>query len=277
MDRTVEFNHAVNRISGGNLKRRNVKKDKSKFTRFAADVSSRLVDVTSQVEKLTRMVKNITASPLEITSMITEVKEQLSNLEQDFNELDQISHSKSTQEQQNNRSIYKKLQKKHFRAAQQLTSVVQRTADSLKLDNDLRLKHESRRHGRRPRPKRKQQIIQYTEEGIIEDNQPLLQQNQMMAPQESSYIQSRHEAVQQINASVQEIQALYERLAEHIAEQNQTTLKINDNTAQLSDNMQGVYNQLTKYVDGMSGGQWLAMKVMGILILFILFFSIFLL
>ena len=101
------------------------------------------------------------------------------------------------------------------------------------------------------------------------------QQQQLAVPAQDVYLASRVEALAQVESTVVELGGIFQQLAHMVAEQGEMAQRIDENVEDTLANVEAGQTQLLKYLNAISSNRWLALKVMGILLLFLLFFIVF--
>lgn len=98
------------------------------------------------------------------------------------------------------------------------------------------------------------------------------QQLLMMEEAESSnsYIQSRGEAIDAIERTINELGGIFGQLAQMVSEQSEMIQRIDANTEDVVDNVQGAQRELMKYWTRVSGNRWLIAKMFGVLMVSLL-------
>lgn len=99
----------------------------------------------------------------------------------------------------------------------------------------------------------------------------------MTAAPDTAYLESRNAALQGIEATVNELGTIYRQLATMIAEQGEQVQRIDMNIESMHLNVERGQTELVKYLKSVSSNRWLMIKIFAVLVIFILFFSIFLL
>uniref|UniRef100_A0A7S2RX72 t-SNARE coiled-coil homology domain-containing protein n=1 Tax=Mucochytrium quahogii TaxID=96639 RepID=A0A7S2RX72_9STRA len=107
-----------------------------------------------------------------------------------------------------------------------------------------------------------------------DDSAPLIQANEVI--QDDTYLTSRAEAMTTIESHIVELGDVFSQLSTMIAEQGTMVQRIDDNVRNTQDNLQHGHDQLMQTWNNMSGNKWLAAKLVGVLLLFITFFVLFL-
>lgn len=105
-----------------------------------------------------------------------------------------------------------------------------------------------------------------------------LQQLQLMSTaSDTAYLEGRSVALQGIEATINELGTIYQQLATMISEQGETVQRIDMNIENMHYNIERGQSELTKYLRSISSNRWLMIKLFAILIVFIIFWSVFLL
>lgn len=93
------------------------------------------------------------------------------------------------------------------------------------------------------------------------------QQLLVMEEGESSntYVQARGEAIEAIERTISELGGIFGQLAQMVSEQSEMIQRIDANTEDVVDNVQGAQRELMKYWTRVSGNRWLIAKMFGIL------------
>ncbi|KAI9675084.1 MAG: cis-Golgi t-SNARE syntaxin [Caeruleum heppii] len=89
-------------------------------------------------------------------------------------------------------------------------------------------------------------------------------------PLTNSYISQRGEAIEAIERTISELGGIFGQLAGMVAEQSEMIQRIDANTEDVVDNVQGAQRELMKYWSRVSGNRWLVAKMFGVLMIFFL-------
>jgi syntaxin 5 len=85
------------------------------------------------------------------------------------------------------------------------------------------------------------------------------------ADSSNSYIQARGEAIDAIERTINELGGIFGQLAQMVSEQSEMIQRIDANTEDVVDNVQGAQRELMKYWTRVSGNRWLIAKMFGVL------------
>jgi len=98
------------------------------------------------------------------------------------------------------------------------------------------------------------------------------QQLQIMeeGSQSNSYIQQRGEAIEAIERTISELGGIFGQLAQMVSEQAEQIQRIDANTDDVVDNVEGAQRELMKYWSRVQGNRWLIAKMFGVLMIFFL-------
>lgn len=81
----------------------------------------------------------------------------------------------------------------------------------------------------------------------------------------NTYIQQRGEAIEAIERTISELGGIFGQLASMVSEQSEMIQRIDANTEDVVDNVQGAQRELLKYWSRLSGNRWLVAKMFGVL------------
>jgi syntaxin 5 len=93
----------------------------------------------------------------------------------------------------------------------------------------------------------------------------------------NSYIQQRGEAIDAIERTIADLGGIFGQLAQMVSEQAEQIQRIDANTDDVVDNVEGAQRELMKYWGRVQGNRWLVAKMFGVLMIcesffFVLFF-----
>ena len=103
--------------------------------------------------------------------------------------------------------------------------------------------------------------------GHTSDSQLLLME-EAQAP--NTYIQARGQAIETIEQTINELGSIFGQLAGMVSEQSEQIQRIDANTEDIVDNVEGAQRELLKYWSRVSGNRWLVAKMFGVLMVFFL-------
>lgn len=86
----------------------------------------------------------------------------------------------------------------------------------------------------------------------------------------NTYIQQRGEAIEAIEKTISELGGIFGQLASMVSEQSEMIQRIDANTEDVVDNVDGAQRELLKYWSRVSGNRWLIAKMFGVLMIFFL-------
>lgn len=85
------------------------------------------------------------------------------------------------------------------------------------------------------------------------------------AQSSNSYIQARGEAIDAIERTISELGGIFGQLAQMVSEQSEMIQRIDANTEDVVDNVEGAQRELLKYWTRVSSNRWLVAKMFGVL------------
>ncbi|ETI27598.1 hypothetical protein G647_00047 [Cladophialophora carrionii CBS 160.54] len=94
------------------------------------------------------------------------------------------------------------------------------------------------------------------------DHQLLLMEEAQPA---NTYIQERGQAIEAIERTINELGSIFGQLASMVSEQGEMLQRIDANTEDVVDNVQGAQRELLKYWNRVQGNRWLVAKMFGVL------------
>ncbi|KAF2757593.1 putative ER-golgi SNARE complex subunit [Pseudovirgaria hyperparasitica] len=86
----------------------------------------------------------------------------------------------------------------------------------------------------------------------------------------NQYIQQRGEAIEMIERTIGELGGMFSQLAQMVSEQGEQIQRIDADTEDVVDNVEGAQRELMKYWNRVSGNRWLVAKMFGVLMIFFL-------
>lgn len=107
---------------------------------------------------------------------------------------------------------------------------------------------------------------------LYQNNAASQQQLQLMEEGSSSnaYINQRGEAIEAIERTIGELGGIFGQLAQMVSEQAEQIQRIDANTDDVVDNVEGAQRELMKYWSRVQGNRWLVAKMFGVLMIFFL-------
>jgi syntaxin 5 len=101
----------------------------------------------------------------------------------------------------------------------------------------------------------------------VSDRQLLIMEE---GEQQNAYIQQRGQAIEAIEKTISELGSIFGQLATMVQEQGEMVQRIDANTEDVVDNVEGAQRELLKYWSRVSGNRWLVAKMFGVLMIFFL-------
>ncbi|KAL8995752.1 MAG: hypothetical protein Q9169_004580 [Polycauliona sp. 2 TL-2023] len=103
--------------------------------------------------------------------------------------------------------------------------------------------------------------------GAQSDQQLLMMEE---AQPTNSYINMRGDAITAIEQTINELGSVFGQLAALVSEQGEMVQRIDANTEDVVENVEGAQRELMKYWSRVSGNRWLVAKMFGVLMIFFL-------
>lgn len=222
--------------------------------------------------------------PVEINELTYVIKQDLSSLNQQISGLQALSrqqHPKADQEGEHNKNVVYLLQGK-------LTDV------SANFKDVLEVRTKNIQASRSRTENFVSSVSQHTQPTLQQSASPLYgtparaspapgadtlslnpvgdQQLLLMeeAQPENQYIQQRGEAIEAIEKTISELGGIFGQLAQMVTEQSEMIQRIDANTEDVVDNVEGAQRELMKYWSRVSSNRWLIAKMFGVLMIFFL-------
>jgi syntaxin 5 len=261
---------------------------RSDFARKAAEIGRGISATMAKLEKLTQLAKRRTLfddRPVEINELTFVIKQDLSSLNQQIGALQTLTkqqHPKADQEGEHNKNVVYLLQGK-------LTDV------SVNFKDVLEARTKNIQASRSRTENFISSVSQHTQPSIQQSASPLYgtparnspapggqdtlslnpvgdQQLLMMeeAQPSNTYIQQRGEAIEAIEKTIGELGSIFGQLATMVSEQSEMIQRIDANTEDVVDNVEGAQRELLKYWNRVSSNRWLIAKMFGVLMIFFL-------
>jgi len=87
------------------------------------------------------------------------------------------------------------------------------------------------------------------------------------AQPQNAYIQQRGQAIEAIESTIAELGSIFGQLAQMVSEQSEQIQRIDANTEDVVDNVEGAQRELMKYWSRVQGNRWLVAKMFGVLMI----------
>lgn len=97
----------------------------------------------------------------------------------------------------------------------------------------------------------------------------------LTAPSQDTYLSSRAEALRNVENTIVELGSIFNKLSELVAEQGELAIRIDENVEDTLSNVNAAQAQLLKYLNGLQNNKWLVLKVLGVLLVFMVLFVMF--
>lgn len=302
-DRTAEFRHIVNAAKRkqvakpgsqrllGNTQNPQASGDgkprRSEFARNAADIGRGISATMGKLQKLAQLAKKRSLfddNPVEVNELTFIIKQDLSRLNEDIRNLQVLSkrlHPKPDQEGENNKNILLLLQGKLGDVSANFKDVLEirtkniqasRSRTEAFVSNVGQHAHASLQASASPLYGTPNRGTPSPGADLISLNPVADQQMQlqMMEEGQNTYIQQRGQAIEAIESTINELGSIFGQLAAMVSEQSEMIQRIDANTEDVVDNVEGAQKELLKYWSRVSGNRWLIAKMFGVLMIFFL-------
>ncbi|OTA98374.1 hypothetical protein M426DRAFT_326027 [Hypoxylon sp. CI-4A] len=265
---------------------------RSEFARRAAEIGRGIGATMGKLEKLAQLAKRKTLfddRPIEINELTFIIKQDLSSLNQQIGGLSALTrqqHPKADQEGEHNKNIVLMLQgklsdvganfkdvlevrTKNIQASRSRTENFISSVSQHAQTSSLQQQSASPLYGtpNRGTPSPGADLLTLNPPAAVGDQQLLMMEE--AAPQ-NSYIQQRGEAIETIERTIGELGSIFGQLAQMVSEQSEMIQRIDANTEDVVDNVQGAQRELLKYWSRVSSNRWLIAKMFGVLMIFFL-------
>lgn len=264
-----------------------VQPKRSDFARKAAEIGRGISATMGKLEKLAQLAKRRTLfddRPVEINELTFVIKQDLSSLNQQIGSLQNLTklqHPKADQEGEHNKNVVyllqgkltdvsvnfkdvleertKNIQASRSRTENFISSVSQHAGPSIQ-QSASPLYGTPNRASPAPGP----DTLSLNPVG---DQQLLMMEEAQPA---NTYIQQRGEAIEAIEKTIGELGSIFGQLATMVSEQSEMIQRIDANTEDVVDNVDGAQRELLKYWSRVSSNRWLIAKMFGVLMIFFL-------
>jgi syntaxin 5 len=260
---------------------------RSEFARKAAEIGRGIAGTMAKLEKLAQLAKRKTLfddRPVEINELTFIIKQDLSSLNQQIGSLQTLTrqqHPKADQEGEHNKNVVFMLQGK-------LTDV------SVNFKDVLEVRTKNIQASRNRTENFISSVSQHAQPSMAQSASPLYgtpnrgtpspggdtlslnpvgdQQLLLLeeAQPQNQYIQQRGQAIEAIEQTISELGSIFGQLAQMVSEQSEMIQRIDANTEDVVDNVQGAQRELLKYWSRVSSNRWLIAKMFGVLMIFFL-------
>ncbi|ROT41671.1 integral membrane protein sed5 [Sodiomyces alkalinus F11] len=260
---------------------------RSDFARQAAQIGRSISATMAKLEKLATLAKRRTLfddRPIEINELTFIIKQDLSSINQQISQLQALTkqqHPKADQEGEHNKNVVFLLQGKLTDVSANFKDVLEERTKNIqasksRTDNFI---SSVSQHAQAPLPQSASPLYGAPGRATPSPGADLLslnpasdQQLLMMeeAQPQNAYIQQRGDAIEAIEKTIGELGSIFGQLATMVSEQSEMIQRIDANTEDVVDNVEGAQRELLKYWGRVSGNRWLIAKMFGVLMIFFL-------
>ncbi|KAL1842803.1 hypothetical protein VTJ49DRAFT_4132 [Mycothermus thermophilus] len=261
---------------------------RSEFARHAAEIGRGISATMAKLEKLAQLAKKRSLfddNPVEVNELTFVIKQDLSRLNEDIRNLQALSrrmHPKPDQEGENNKNILLLLQGKLGDVSANFKDVLEIRTKNIQASRSRTEAFVSTvgQHAHASLPPSASPLYGTPQRGatpatdlISLNPMPAGDQQlqlQMMEEGQNTYIQQRGQAIEAIEATINELGSIFGQLAAMVSEQSEMIQRIDANTEDIVDNVEGAQKELLKYWSRVSSNRWLIAKMFGVLMVFFL-------
>ncbi|KAG6033412.1 hypothetical protein E4U41_006923 [Claviceps citrina] len=261
---------------------------RSDFARKAAEIGRGISATMGKLEKLAQLAKRRTLfddRPVEINELTFIIKQDLSSLNQQIGSLQSLTrqqHPKADQEGEHNKNVVYLLQGKLTDVSVNFKDVLEERTKNIQASRSRTENFIS-------------SVSQHAGPSMPQSASPLygtpnraspapagpdtlslnpVSDQQMLRMEEAqstnTYIEQRGEAIQAIEQTIGELGSIFGQLATMVSEQSEMIQRIDANTEDIVDNVDGAQRELLKYWSRVSSNRWLVAKMFGVLMIFFL-------
>ncbi|KAF4119904.1 syntaxin 5 [Geosmithia morbida] len=270
---------------------------RSDFARQAAEIGRGISATMGKLEKLAQLAKRRTMfddRPVEINELTFVIKQDLSALNQQIGGLQALTRQQqrpgADQESEHNKNVVYMLQGKLTDVSVNFKDVLEERTKNIQASRSRTENFVSSvsQHAQPTiqqsasplygTPNRASPALGRGAGGAsggdtlslepVSDQQMLLME-EAQAPS-NSYIQQRGEAIEAIENTISELGSIFGQLATMVTEQSEMIQRIDANTEDIVDNVDGAQRELLKYWSRVSSNRWLIAKMFGVLMIFFL-------
>ncbi|KAM0280160.1 hypothetical protein ACHAQH_004232 [Verticillium albo-atrum] len=260
---------------------------RSDFARQAAQIGRSITGTMGKLEKLATLARRRTLfddRPVEINELTFIIKQDLSSINQQISQLQALTrnqHPKADQEGEHNKNVVFLLQGKLTDVSANFKDVLEERTKNIQASRSRTDNFISSvgQHTQPPLQQSASPLYGTPNRGTPSPGADLLslnpasdQQLLMMeeAQPQNSYINQRGEAIEAIERTIGELGSIFGQLATMVSEQSEMIQRIDANTEDVVDNVEGAQKELLKYWGRVSSNRWLVAKMFGVLMIFFL-------
>ncbi|KAM0325100.1 hypothetical protein ACHAQA_007639 [Verticillium albo-atrum] len=260
---------------------------RSDFARQAAQIGRSITGTMGKLEKLATLARRRTLfddRPVEINELTFIIKQDLSSINQQISQLQALTrnqHPKADQEGEHNKNVVFLLQGKLTDVSANFKDVLEERTKNIQASRSRTDNFISSvgQHTQPPLQQSASPLYGTPNRGTPSPGADLLslnpasdQQLLMMeeAQPQNSYINQRGEAIEAIEKTIGELGSIFGQLATMVSEQSEMIQRIDANTEDVVDNVEGAQKELLKYWGRVSSNRWLVAKMFGVLMIFFL-------
>ncbi|KAI1108580.1 SNARE domain-containing protein [Nemania sp. NC0429] len=261
---------------------------RSEFARRAAEIGRGIGATMGKLEKLAQLARRKTLfddRPVEINELTFVIKQDLSALNHQISALQTLTrqqHPTADQEGEHNKNVVLMLQGKLSDVGANFKDVLEVRTRNIQASRSRTENFISSvsQHAQPPAIQQSASPLYGTPArgtpspaGDLLSLNPVGDQQVLMmeeAQPQNAYIQQRGEAIEAIEKTISELGSIFGQLAQMVSEQSEMIERIDANTEDVVDNVQGAQRELLKFFSRVSSNRWLLAKMFGVLMIFFL-------
>jgi len=268
----------------------------SEFAKKAALIGRSIHDTSQKLQKLAQLAKRTSMfdDPAEeIDRLTTIIKQDIQGLNSGIADLQRAAASNregSKQSTFHSTTVVDNLRTRLKDTTKEFKDVLTTRTDSLKVHQNRREIYSAAGNkssgplglgkGQAPvlrpnhGPKSAHELFGGSSNGAMQQQNPEQMQSLLANPQDT-YMSTRAEALRNVESTIVELGGIFTQLASMVQEQGEMTVRIDENVEETLANVEGAQAHLLKYLNTISSNRWLIMKIMGVLMVFLVFFTVF--
>jgi syntaxin 5 len=268
MDKTREFFTLIESLSLRNdfnaaLLPNTQKKQQTQFTKASLVISRNITELVVKLQKLAAFAKNKSLfqdQTANVNELIGEIKQELELIKRNIAKLKAFIPNQG-QNHKHSSQVVDLLQLSLTKKSNEFTEILKIRKSNLK-----------------EQKQRQEQFVgsvDYYQASPVQSDTIIdmgFSQLELLENQNNAYLEQRDEAIDSIESTIAQLGQVYSQFASVLQQQREMVQRIDDNTLDTLDNVQGAHSQLLKYYDNMSGNRALMLKTFGVVLTFFLMF-----
>eukprot|EP00033_Pygsuia_biforma_P003592 GCRY01003934.1.p1 GENE.GCRY01003934.1~~GCRY01003934.1.p1 ORF type:complete len:291 (+),score=51.37 GCRY01003934.1:207-1079(+) len=286
-DRTGEFRSTVLRLNIPEKLFNSEARSQEIQTRFyliASQIGKDIQTTTKKLEKLAKLAQKraiFNDSTAEIEELTYIIKQDITSLNQQIERLQGFSKgggydeaNANEQTSQHTNGVVLSLKNSLGQASEKFKGVLETRSEAMKQQQQRRQEFTSGTTAVTSRLRHnKDSSSLFGSEG--EDVLLAMPGASQQQQQQTQYLGARATAVESIQSTIVELGTIFQQLGNLVAEQDEYVQRIDRDVDDTLSNVERGQNELSKYLQSISGSRWLMIKFFSILVIFIIIFMAF--